>query len=111
MFITDLDHLVYSPDNKSIVGSSLASNSLVLNLNNQQLILRQGDTELFQTTLPQSPSGIQLSYEQAPGFAVSINSNNENGGFTASSTVVGVATQSSGLTPISFWGLLFNSFR
>ncbi|MBW4540861.1 MAG: hypothetical protein KME43_17170 [Myxacorys chilensis ATA2-1-KO14] len=111
MFITDLDHLVYSPGDESIVGSSLTSNSLFLDLNNQQLILRLGETELFQTTLPQSPSGIQLSYEEAPGFAVSINSSNENGSFTTSSTVVRMATHSSGLTPTSFWGLLFNSFR
>lgn len=110
MIIADLAHLVCST-NESIVGSSIASNSLFLSLKNQQLILRQGDTEIFQTTLAQSPSGIQLSYEEAPGFEVSINRNNENGAFTTSSTVVGISTQSSGLTPLSFWGLLFNSFR
>lgn len=111
MIITDLDHLVCSQDDRSIVGSNLASNFLFLNLKNQQLILSLGDSELYQTTLPQSPSGIQLSYAEVPGFEVSISSTNENGVFTTSSTVTGTVTQSNGLAPSSFWGLLLNSFR
>jgi hypothetical protein len=98
MRVNDLDHFSNLTNSVEICGGLMADNILFLDIIDRKLLLSFGGKPLFETTLSDVPSGIQISLENVPGIPINVRAVSIGGGTRTISVFAGQSMYGSGTT-------------